>query len=70
MDDEEEIVARVDLDYRELSTILAALRYWTREGLRAGDCAEADIADDGGNITPLDAPEIDDLCERINTTGL
>ena len=54
-----------DLEHRELSTILAALRYWQREGLMSNG-HEASIACDGGGIEPLTASEIDDLCERLN----
>jgi hypothetical protein len=53
------------LTSRDLGTILAALRYWQREGLHSGG-AEHDIASDGGGLFPLDAEEIDELCERIN----
>ena len=53
------------LNERELATVLAALRYWQREGWsNAGE--EQEIVSDGGTLTPLDLPEIDDLCERIN----
>jgi hypothetical protein len=51
------------LTTRELATVLAALRYWQREGLAIDD---HDIATDGGNLKELDAEEIDDLCERLN----
>jgi hypothetical protein len=54
------------LNARELATVLAALRYWQREGLLADRCAEARIADDGGKFEPLSKMEIDALCERIN----
>jgi len=50
---------------RELNTLLAALRYWQREGLMSGG-HEQDIAADGG-VIPLNAAEIDSLCERLNT---
>lgn len=59
-----------DLDYREMSTVLAALRYWQAYGMRAplyGRVAEIhEIADSGGEIEMLSEEEIDDLCERIN----
>lgn len=51
---------------RELATILAALRYWQREGLMSGG-HEQDIADDGGTLRPMTAEEIDRLCVRLNT---
>ena len=55
----------------ELCTVLAALRYWQRNGAwKSGrdriTVDEYDIASDGGTLTPLDAEEIDDLCERLN----
>ena len=49
---------------REFNTVLAALRYWQREGLMSGG-HEQDIASDG-DTEPLSAEEIDVLCERIN----
>ena len=52
---------------RELATILAALRYWQREGLTSGG-SEIDVATDNGIIDELDRGEIDDLCERLNTS--
>ena len=53
------------LDARELGTVLAALRYWQREGLMNGG-HEQDIATNGGEVEPLNADEIDALCERLN----
>lgn len=53
------------LDNRTLGTVLAALRYWQREGMHAYR-DETDIATDGGTIDPLSAAEIDVLCETIN----
>jgi hypothetical protein len=48
-----------------LATILAALRYWQREGwISSGH--EHDIASNGGTIEPLEAAEIDSLCEWLN----
>jgi VIT1/CCC1 family predicted Fe2+/Mn2+ transporter len=50
---------------RETATILAALRYWQREGsLSAGH--ERDIETDFDRLKPLSAEEIDALGERIN----
>lgn len=63
----------LQVDEREFATILAALRYWQRDGLSAdehGDLAtpgpENDVATDGGTHEPLDLDEIDELCERLN----
>lgn len=51
---------------RETATILAALRYWQREGFHS--CGhEHEIASDGGTIEPLTGDEIDALCERMNS---
>ena len=53
------------MNKRELATVLAALRYWQREGLISGG-HEQDIASDGETIKPLSAEEIDALCEELN----
>ena len=60
----------LDLDGRELATILAALRYYQAENLQAdgeaADQAAGEIASDGGRLQPLTREEIDALCERLN----
>lgn len=53
------------VDDRELATILAALRYWAREGLLSSG-HERDIATNGDTLKPLTAEEIDALCARLN----
>jgi hypothetical protein len=53
------------LNNRELATVLAALRYWQREGLMSSG-GEHDVATDGDTLEPLTTEEIDALCERIN----
>lgn len=53
-------------DRRAVATILAALRFWQREGLHSGG-HEHDIATDNETLIPMNAAEIDALCERINT---
>jgi hypothetical protein len=53
------------LDDRELATVLAALRYWQREGQRSSGY-EHHIANRGDTLRPLNNVEIDALCERIN----
>lgn len=58
----------VSEDNRTTATILAALRYWQREGVRS-EGHEQDIATDGGRYAPLTADEIDALCERINVVN-
>jgi hypothetical protein len=47
------------------ATVLAALRYWQREGLLSSG-HEQDIATDGGCFESLSSDEIDALCEAIN----
>lgn len=56
------------VDSRQLATILAALRYWQRVSA-SPDCAEVDIADNSGTLTPLSPGEIDSLCVRINPSS-
>lgn len=54
----------IDLDARELATVLASLRYW-QERQPAFDELDS-IATDGGTMEQLSAAEIDGLCERLN----
>lgn len=55
------------LDYRQLSTVLAALRFWQREAVGVQDeFPEDEIAMRGGTIDALTATEIDTLCELLN----
>ena len=60
----------VEMDNRELATVLAALRFHQDENLAGGkgiaDQAIAEIATDGGRLKPLSAGEIDQLCLRLN----
>ncbi len=63
----------LEVDSREFATILAALRYWQRngeldreEGTIIPPMQEYDIATDCGELEPLTANEIDELCERVN----
>lgn len=53
--------------YRQLSTILAALRLFQAAQNVPPDIAE--LADSGGEIEPLTADEIGDLCEALNCGG-
>lgn len=53
------------LSQRETAIILAALRYYQFDPPKNEYIAN--IASDGGDITPLDLRDIDRLCERINT---
>jgi hypothetical protein len=66
----------MNMPTRETSTILAALRYWqaannpkhspvmVAAGNEFPECQK--IAGDRGSFKPLDAAEIDELCEHIN----
>lgn len=56
------------LSERELATVLAALRYWQREGLHSSG-HEIEIATNGGTLAAMAEGEIDALCERINTAS-
>jgi hypothetical protein len=54
------------LEGRVLATVLAALRYWQQ------DFDELDLIDGAGHFEdhkPLDADEIDELCEALNFPG-
>jgi hypothetical protein len=59
------------LNDRQLGTVLAALRFWQRTTVVApkGPLPEDDISTDGGTCNPLDANEIDTLCEELNCGG-
>jgi len=61
----------LDLDGRELATVLAALRYYQSENLQddgaVADQAAGDIASDSGRFQPLTREEVDGLCERLNS---
>lgn len=50
---------------RDTATILAALRFWQREGWSAE--TELCIASDGNAFAPLCDAEIDTLCDAINS---
>lgn len=62
------------LTRRQTATTLAALRYWQRQLIKdqlailASDEWQQ-IATDGGKVQPLEAKQIDVLCERINKNG-
>ena len=52
-----------ELDARELATVLVALRYWQEEmSPHVSSCNLEHLAD----VLPLNADEIDALCERLN----
>ncbi len=58
-------------DERELHTILAALRLYQDLGQDSRGCRSEwidELATNGGAVPALDATEVDQLCERLNTT--
>ena len=61
----------ITITRQEHATILAALRYWEAYALRDGiadvEYEFHEVATDGGKFDLLDADQIDDLAERINT---
>jgi hypothetical protein len=52
-------------NHRNLATVLAALRYWQREGVGSAG-HEQNIATDDGAWSAMSVEEIDELCEAIN----
>lgn len=58
------------MNARALGTVLAALRYWQRH-LEQGNLDDefADISTDGGQYEPLNAAEIDALCQQLNAAS-
>ena len=56
----------INLEDRELHTVLAALRLWECECLGPIDPALFTIASNDHEVVPLTNPEVDRLCERIN----
>ena len=62
----------LEVDDRELATILAALRFHQDENLQGPggrqDQAIGEIATNAGTLAPLTYQEVGDLCERLNVT--
>ncbi len=58
----------IELDERELATVIAALHWWNDESQRDYDECMI-IAGIGGSEEPLQGHEIDDLAERINAAS-
>lgn len=60
----------ISLTLEELSTVLAALRYYQEQGLDVlvmdGNGWIHELAICSGDVTSLDADAIDELCERLN----
>jgi len=50
----------------DVDTVLAALRFWQREGLSSAGHEITDIATSNGSHPALTVKDIDDLCEEIN----
>lgn len=59
---------KYSLSAREHATVLAALRCWQQSPAR-GDCELDTIASNDGAVKPLNADDIDELCERLTCTG-
>ena len=63
-DGEDDWIELPPLSERETAAVLAALRYWRREG--PASCGhEWDIETAFGRLQPLSAEEIDALCKRV-----
>lgn len=58
-----------ELDYKELSTVLASLRYFQQYIDQEGVEAAGQIFPHFVDIDPLNSQEIDELCARLNYTG-
>lgn len=59
----------VELSNRDIATILCALRVYQHNGMAHPAAIAADMEDietNGGKHQPMDACDIDELCERIN----
>lgn len=60
------------IDDRQLGTVLAALRFWQRQAIGAGNPnppVEMNLASIDGMMSPLAATEIDDLCAAIRVAA-
>ncbi len=61
---------KITVSEAEFSTIMAALRFYQERGQdNPALCSSGidSIATNEGQLTVLDGPAIDNLCERINT---
>ncbi len=59
----------MQLNHRELSTILAALRFYSAQGQCEPDKQSpwiSEIASDLGTVRPLDGAEVSWLCDKLN----
>jgi hypothetical protein len=68
--DEKVKTITLQIDQRELATILAALRFHQDENLQGTqvilDKCIREVAMDGGMLNPLSHQEVDELCQRLN----
>lgn len=51
------------MNYRQLSTVLAALRYWQQD---LEENEDPPISDHFIDCEPLNTEEIDELCDQLN----
>jgi hypothetical protein len=58
-------MAAVEINYRELASVLAGLRALQHGQVIEGRWLEV-VRTDGGQFEALTAAEIDELCERLN----
>jgi hypothetical protein len=59
---------KIELNDRELATVVAALRYWQADVDDDFTLAtDGVIATDGRRLAPLTVHEIEVLCERLST---
>jgi len=55
-----------EISEREKATMIAALRFWQKEGVIGNHAGRIkDIAEGFGSFEPLDGPEIDELVRKV-----
>ena len=67
---------QIEVDERELATVMAGLAYWRQDLLEGPDDesglgvipSDSVIATNGGRLTPLNPDEIDALFERFDNS--
>ena len=57
------------LNDRELATVLASLRHWQGDVLAEMDLEDLGRLDHFQGVRPLDAGEVDELCQKLNVAG-
>lgn len=60
----------LELDARELATVLAALRYWQTRRVPRGMDLLNDISTNADEFSALAMYEIDTLCARLNRNSI